>query len=229
MSWWLLVRCHEDHKNQKCPSILDYRHIHGLPHPHLLPLVPRPQPEAQSLWPPLVLQPEASLQVSGLSNRIKTGYWVAELRELLLQRHGSQLPFAYSECFLVSNRTFAYWKSLHTVTISYSDTFDKLHQCHCNRSSLYGVSSWVKLFTVSHNDGRHELRVAKADHDQRSPVGGEEESFRFLGNLQRDHLQHYRVVQRNMTPELIEFVFFATVQGVQCWNVFLLICCESTE
>ena len=100
MSWWLLVRCHEDHKNQKCPSILDYRHIHGLPHPHLLPLVPRPQPEAQSLWPPLVLQPEASLQVWGLSNRIKTGYWVAELRELLLQRHGSQFPFAYSECFL---------------------------------------------------------------------------------------------------------------------------------
>ena len=60
------------------------------------------------------------------------------------------------------------------------------------------------LFVVSYNlDGRHELCFAQADHDQRPPVGGEEEGFGLVGKPQLDNLQHYRVAHQNLTPSRI--------------------------
>ena len=59
---------------------------------------------------------------------------------------------------------------------------------------------------MSSHDGRQELRVAEADHDQRPPVGGEEEGLRLVGASRRDFLQHYRVAQRNLTPDFCPYV-----------------------
>ena len=41
------------------------------------------------------------------------------------------------------------------------------------------------LWTVSHDDGGHQLYITKADHDQRSPSEGETEGFWILDATQR--------------------------------------------